>query len=91
MTEVLSVVITLVATTVITMLKPEWLIGWLLDLVSKKLPKNANPVSNSLGHKFIDVGVYAIKRHPDSENMTKAANEIKKQADIIKDELKNPL
>lgn len=91
MTEVLSVVITLVVTTVITMLKPEWLIGWLLNLLNSKLPKNANAVSNSLGHKMIEIGVYAIKAHPDSEVVTQAANEIKKQADIIKNELKNPL
>lgn len=91
MTELLSVVITLMVTTVITMLKPEWLIGWLLNLLNSKLPKNANAVSNSLGHKMIETGVYAIKAHPDSEVVTQAADEIQKQADIIKNELKNPL
>jgi hypothetical protein len=91
MTEVLSVVITLVVTTVITMLKPEWLIGWLLNLLDSKLQKNANAVSNSLGLKMTEIGAYAIKFHPDSEAVTQAADEIQKQADIIKNELKNPL
>ncbi len=91
MTEVLSVVITLVVTTVIQMLKPEWLIGWLLDLLDKKNPKMANPIANNLGNKMYQVGTHLIKRHADSEAITKAVEVIEEQSKIIENELKNPL
>lgn len=92
MSETLAVIITVVVTLVIQMLKPEWFIGWLITFLNSKLkPENSNKISNSLGVKFIETGIYVIESHPDSEAIKQSTNIIKTENEKIKDELKNLL
>ena len=65
--ELLSALIGIGGMVLIGYLKPEWLVGWLLKLLDKKLPNIGNKIENSLGIKAIETGVYIIKAHPDSE------------------------
>lgn len=87
--ELLTALISMGGMVLIGYLKPEWLVGWLLKLLDKKLPNNGNKIENSLGIKAIETGVYIIKAHPDSEKMNEAVKVIDSCLEVLKDELKN--
>ena len=89
MGEILTAIISIGGMVLIGYLKPEWLVGWLLKLLDKKLPGNSNKIENSLGVKAIETGVYIIKAHPDSEKMNEAVKVIDSCLEVLKDELKN--
>jgi len=88
MSEILSVIITLIVVFVLQLLKPEWFIGWLLGFLNKKLPKHANKIENSLGVKMIETGIYAIENNEDNEKIKVAIAEMKAQLKVIEDEVK---
>ena len=54
MSELLTALIGIGGMVLIGYLKPEWLVGWLLKLLDKKLPNNGNKIENSLGIKAIE-------------------------------------
>lgn len=68
MMELFSAVAGIVAFLVVMMVKPEWFVGWLVDLFKKKLPeREANRVTNALGIKFLEAGVYCLVAIPDEK------------------------
>ena len=89
MTEVIAVIVTLVVTTLLQLLKPEWFLGWLVTFLNKKLPGKSNKIENSLGQKLVETGVYIITYNPDNEKIANAVKIIEEQNTILKDELKN--
>ena len=89
MTEVIAVIVTLVVTTLLQLLKPEWFLGWLVTFLNKKLPGKSNKIENSLGQKLIETGVYIITYNPDNEKIKNTVKIIEEQNTILKDELKN--
>ena len=88
MSEVLSVLVTLIVVFGIQMLKPEWFLGWLLKLINQKIPKQANKIENSLGVKMIETGIYALENNEDNEKIKVAIAEMKAQLKVIEDEVK---
>jgi len=88
MSEILSVIITLIVVFVLQLLKPEWFMGWLLGFLNKKLPKHANKIENALGYKLVETGLYALKSNEDNEKIKAAIAEMEKQLKIIEEEIK---
>ena len=88
MSEVLSVLVTLIVVFGIQMLKPEWFLGWLLKLINQKIPTQANKIENSLGVKMIEIGIYALENNEDNEKIKVAIAEMKAQLKVIEDEIK---
>lgn len=93
MSETLAVIITLGVTILIQVLKPEWLVGWLLDLINSKIKNktNANKIMNNLAAKATDVAVTIYKKIPDDPVISEAVNNIEAENEKIKNELKNVL
>ena len=89
MSEVITLVISVIAVLVIQLLKPEWFIGWLLSLLNKKLPGKANKIENALGYKFIETGLYALKYNIDDEKMQEAIKKLETDLAAVKEEMKN--
>jgi hypothetical protein len=90
MGEILTAILSIGGMMLIGYLKPEWLVGWLLKLLDKKLPNKSNNIENSLGIKAIETGVYIIKAHPDSDKMSeRSIKVIDSSLEVLKDELKN--
>ena len=84
MSELLSVLITAGVFILVMFIKPEWLIGWLLNLLVKRLPrKNANDVTNALGIKLIEAGIVAIEQIED-EGIKTEVDKLKEQVARIK-------
>ncbi|MEM0503449.1 MAG: hypothetical protein QXT58_01940 [Archaeoglobaceae archaeon] len=68
MSELFSALVGVIAFIVVMALKPEWFIGWLVELFKKKFPeREANKVTNALGIKLIEAGVYALTAIPDKD------------------------
>ena len=88
MSEILSVIITLIVVFVLQLLKPEWFMGWLLKLINQKIPTQANKIENSLGVKMIEIGIYALENNEDNEKIKAAIAEMEKQLKIIEEEIK---
>lgn len=88
MEYVITVVVTLLTTLVITALKPEWIIGWLLKFLENKIPKNSNAISNALGYTLMNVGSYALASQKDTQVIEDANKKIKDQLIVIEKELK---
>lgn len=93
MSETLAVIITLAVTILIQILKPEWIIGWLLNILNSKLKnkEQANQIENNLGYKFGETAVYILKKNPDKPSITEATQEMETALKKIEDELKNVL
>jgi hypothetical protein len=89
MSELVSVVVTILAYTLVLVVKPEWLIGWLLNLMKKKMPlKKANDTTNALGIKAIEVGTYMIEGIADTnEKVNAKVQEIKNALEELRKEL----
>ncbi len=93
MSETLAVVITLVVTIGIQLLKPEWFVGWFLDLTDNKFKnkEQSNKIQNSLGEKAVEIGTRLLEHNPDNPVITEATKTIKEANERIKNELKNLL
>jgi hypothetical protein len=89
MGEILTAILSIGGMILIGYLKPEWLVGWLLTLLDKKLPSKSNNIENALGVKAIETGIYIIKAHPDSDKMSENIKVIEASLEVLKDELKN--
>lgn len=89
MSEVLTLIIGVVAVLVIQLIKPEWFIGWLLKLLNNKLPNKSNKIENALGYKFIETGLYALKYNIDDEKMQEAIKKLEEDLAVVKEEMKN--
>ena len=75
----------------IQFIKPEWFIGWLLNLIESKFQKKeANALTNALGTKLIEVGLVALEKIPDDDNPTIAegVQKIKEGVEMVKKEFK---
>jgi len=89
MSEVVTLIIGVIAALVIQLIKPEWFIGWLLSLLNKKLPGKSNKIENALGYKFIETGLYALKYNIDDEKMQQAIAKLEADLAAVKEEMKN--
>lgn len=89
MSELVSVVVTILAYTLVLVVKPEWLMGWLLNSMKKKMPlKNANDTTNALGIKAIEVGIYMIEGIADTnEKVSAKVKEMKDALEELRKEL----
>ena len=89
MSELISVVVTIIAHTLVLFVKPEWFMGWLLNLMKKKMPlKKANDTTNALGIKAIEVGIYMIEGIADTnEKVNAKVQEIKNALEELRKEL----
>jgi len=66
------------------MLKPEWLLKPLLEILTSKLGKKyANNLSNAVGIKLIEAGIYTITYEKDDKTTEEAIKNIKNQLFIL--------
>jgi len=83
--ELISAVLGAVAMLLVAWLKPEWLIGPLINWLARKLnKKQANIVSNALGLLLINTGVFAILKLPDNPQAEEIAREIARDVQELK-------
>lgn len=89
MSELISIVVTIIGYTLLLFVKPEWIIGWLLNLLKKRLPlKSANDTTNALGIKMIEIGAFMIEGIPDmSETVNAKIQQIKEAVEELRKEL----
>jgi hypothetical protein len=88
MSELVSVVVTILAYTFVLAVKPEWFLGWLVKLLEKKLPlKKANESTNALGIKLAEAGRYLIVAIPDDEEINTLLNKFSEILQELKKKL----
>ena len=89
MSELISIIVTIIGYTLLLFVKPEWIIGWLLNLLKKRLPlKSANDTTNALGIKMIEIGAFMIEGIPDiSETVNAKIQQIKEAVEELRKEL----
>ena len=81
----------IIAFLMVQFVKPEWFVGWLVNLVESKFRrKEANTLTNALGVKFIEAGLVALEKIPDEDNPTIAEGirKIKEGVELVKKEFK---
>lgn len=89
MTEFISAIIGALAVLILGWVKPQWMIGWLLGILEKKLKKEtANVVSNALGLMLIRTGVFALEKIPDTPEVQESLKAIVTEVEKIKKALK---
>ena len=81
----------IIAFLMVQFVKPEWFVGWLVNLVESKFRrKEANTLTNALGVKFIEAGLVALEKIPDEDNptITEGIRKIKEGVELVKKEFK---
>lgn len=89
MSEILSLIIGVIAILIIELFKPEWFIGWLLKLLNKKLPNKSNKIENALGYKLIETGIYTLNYNIDDEKLQQAIAKLGADLILVKEAMKD--
>lgn len=83
--ELISAVIGALAMLLVAWFKPEWVLGPILNWLTKKLEKKeANVVSNALGLMLLVAGLYALNKIPDNPEAQEILNNIAAEVQRLK-------
>jgi len=88
--EIISAVIGALAMLLVAWFKPEWVLGPVLNWLTKKLEKKeANVVSNALGLMLLVAGLYSLNKIPDNPEAQEVLLDISENVAKLKKVLKS--
>ena len=86
--EVIMFIVGIISVYLISLIKPEIVLKPLLSILKQKLSKNSNAISNALGLKLLESGIYAITYEEDGDpEVNKAMMQITANYEILKEKL----
>lgn len=80
-----EVIIGMAISIAVLAIKPEWFLGWLINLLTTKLPRmQANKALNALGVKMLEAGIMLVEKIPDDEESNQKVQKIKEITEELK-------